>query len=154
MSWPRHNRDRETAPEEAPRRRPSDDAARIAELEAVLRAGAPRRSEPAPRATAPTPAPDADWSDTLRLVHRFGDQLRTAEGRVVELEQAYRELSERAERELALMAQRLEHAELCARDAGERRREAEEWLRRIHDAVHQRFGADMMVSIAREAAGH
>jgi hypothetical protein len=95
--------------------------------------------------------PYADWSETLRLVDRFADQLRAAEDRVTELERACEELNERAQREIADMTERLENAELHARDAGERRREAEEWLRRIHDTIHKRFGPEMMVAIARDA---
>ena len=96
------------------------EEARIVELEAAVRAGLSSR----PRRNPMSDVPYADWTETLRLVNRFADQLRTAEERV---------------------------AELHARDAGERRRDAEEWLRRIHDTIHKRFGAEMMVTIARDA---
>lgn len=144
MSWPRQSAD--TSKGQQPPARAVEAPPRVVELDAGARPGPALRLRPAGDA-----APEADWSETVRMVHAFADQLRAAERRVAELEEAYRELSERAERELAVMTERLEHADACARDAGERRREAEEWLRRIHDAVHKRFGADMMVSIARDA---
>jgi hypothetical protein len=120
---------------------------RIVELEAAVRAGLSSR----PRRSPMSDVPYADWSETLRLVDRFADQLRAAEERVAELERACEELNERAQREISDMTERLENAELHARDAGERRREAEEWLRRIHDTIHKRFGPEMMVAIARDA---
>ena len=122
----------------------------IVELEAAVRAGLSSR----PRRNPMSDVPYADWTETLQLVNRFADQLRAAEDRVAELERACEELNERAQREIADLAERLENAELHARDAGERRREAEEWLRRIHDTIHKRFGAEMMVSIARDANRH
>jgi hypothetical protein len=143
MRWARQNPDRKSGQQALLR---PDGAP-----EAPTPAPAPPSPPPRMRLVEPKPAPDADWSKTVHLVDRFAAQLKATEARVSELEHAYRELSERAERELALMAHRLEHSELCAKDAGERRREAEEWLRRIHDAIHKRFGADMMVSIARDA---
>jgi chromosome segregation ATPase len=123
------------------------EEARIVELEAAVRAGLSSR----PRRNPMSDVPYADWTETLRLVNRFADQLRTAEERVAELERACDELNERAQREIAEMTERLDNAELHARDAGERRRDAEEWLRRIHDTIHERFGAEMMVTIARDA---
>jgi chromosome segregation ATPase len=123
------------------------EEARIVELEAAVRAGLSSR----PRRNPKSDVPYADWTETLRLVNRFADQLRTAEERVAELERACDELNERAQREIAEMTERLDNAELHARDAGERRRDAEEWLRRIHDTIHKRFGAEMMVTIARDA---
>lgn len=132
--------------QDAPLRAGAEEA-RIVELEAAVRAGLSSR----PRRHPMSDVPYADWSETLQLVNRFADQLRAAEERVAELERACEELNERAQREIADMTERLENAELHARDVGERRREAEEWLRRIHDTIHKRFGAEMMVSIARDA---
>ena len=150
MSWPRKNPGRFSGQQTSSPA--GEETGRVVELDPAARAPAPA---PVPVRPSAPPAPnghaDADWTRTIDLVGRFADQLKASETRVAELEQAYRDLAERAERELALMAQRLEHAELCAKDAGERRREAEDWLRRIHDAIHKRFGAEMMVSIAREA---
>src|SRR4051812_25338501 len=128
MSWPRQNPDPPSG--QQARARPGAEPARVIPLEGGRPAAAPRV-----RLVEPEPAAEPDWSATLAVVNRAADQLEAAEARVAELERAYEELAKRASRELALMSHGLEHSELCAKDAGERRREAEEWLRRIHDAI-------------------
>src|SRR5919112_530141 len=120
-------------------------------MQSPLQSPEPSGQSAPPRGHAMSDVPYADWTETLQLVNRFADQLRAAEERIAELERACEELSERAQREIADMTERLENAEIHVRDAGERRRDAEEWLRRIHDTIHKRFGAEMMVSIARDA---
>jgi hypothetical protein len=81
------------------------------------------------------PAADQDWGETLHMVHRASELLRAAEERVRELEASNRELAERAAMQAEVLQSRVLQAQVRAEEAEQRRREAEEWLRRIHNAI-------------------
>ena len=109
---------------------------RVVEIDAAIRAALsaarePRRGE----------APEQDWRGTLDLVHRASDLLRAAEERVRDLEDGNREIAERATRETEMLEARIAQAQARADAAEQRRRDAEEWLRRIHGAIAEHFRA-------------
>lgn len=87
------------------------------------------------RARAEQPAADQDWGETLHMVHRASELLKAAEERVRELEAGNRELAERAAMQAEALQSRVLQAQVRAEEADQRRKEAEEWLRRIHNAI-------------------
>ncbi len=87
------------------------------------------------RARRQEPAVDQDWGETLHMVHRASELLKAAEERVRELESSNRELAERATMQAEVLQGRVLQAQLRADEADQRRKEAEEWLRRIHNAI-------------------
>jgi predicted RNase H-like nuclease (RuvC/YqgF family) len=117
-------------------RRADPDAGHIVELGSAIRAAlaanrGPRRDAPA----------EQDWGQTLDLVQRASDVLKSAEQRVRELEESNRSLAERAAREAEVLEARVLQAQIRAEDAEQRRRDAEEWLRRIHNAILEHLSA-------------
>ncbi len=90
-----------------------------------------------------------DWSGTLDLVLRAGERLVASDERVRDLEGELRELTDTAALEIQqLRAQVADlQRQLNAEEAG--RRHAEDWLRRLNDAVRERF--DFAAAQDREA---
>ena len=105
------------------------DTNRVVELDPANRADAFNRARPE---DAPV---DQDWGETLHMVHRASELLRAAEERVRELEDSNRELTERAAMQAEVLQSRVLQAQVRAEEAEQRRRDAEEWLRRIHNAI-------------------
>ena len=105
-------------------------SARVVELDP-----ASRNEVAVERARPQDLAPDQDWGETLHMVHRASELLRAAEQRVRELEDSNRELAERAAMQAEVLQGRVLQAQVRAEEAEQRRREAEDWLRRIHTAI-------------------
>jgi hypothetical protein len=106
------------------------DTGRVVELDAAS------RNDPAlHRARRDQRATDRDWGETLDLVLRASELLKAAEERVRELETSNRELAERAAMQAEALQSRVLQAQVRAEEADQRRKEAEEWLRRIHNAI-------------------
>ena len=84
-----------------------------------------------------------DWTETLELVHRAASRLVSTDERVRDLEAELRELGDSAAEEIQrLRAEVVDlQRQLDAADAG--RRNAEEWLRRLHTAVLEQFSAQL-----------
>jgi hypothetical protein len=113
---------------EQPFVRTGAEASRVVELDPGSRseAAVARRQEP---------DVDQDWGETLHMVHRASELLKAAEERVRELENSNRELAERAAMQAEVLQSRVLQAQVRTEEAEQRRREAEEWLRRIHNAI-------------------
>ena len=117
-----------------------------------------RRSPPEPEVSRdenepeqPEAAPEGrDWTETLHLVHRAASRLVSTDERVRDLEAELRELSDSAAEEIQrLRAEVVDlQRQLDAAEGG--RRHAEDWLRRLHTAVLEQFGAQL--EPARETA--
>jgi hypothetical protein len=115
--------------------RPPEEATRIVELDPAIRAAIAGARESRRDASA-----EQDWGETLQMVHRASDLLRAAEERVRELEASNRDLAERAAMQAEALQGRLLQAQVRADEAEQRRKEAEEWLRRIHGAIVENLG--------------
>ena len=85
-----------------------------------------------------------DWTGTLDLVLRAGERLVESNARVRDLEIELRELTQSASDEIErLRAQLVDlQGQLAAAEAG--RRHAEDWLRRLTDAVRERFSPEVI----------
>ena len=110
--------------------RGGSETSRVVELDP-----ASRNDAALDRARRQEPAADHDWGETLHMVHRASELLKAAEERVRELENSNRELAERAAMQAEVLQGRVLQAQVRADEADQRRREAEEWLRRIHNAI-------------------
>lgn len=104
--------------------RSSDTARQLAELTAAVEA---RR------------APDIDWTETLDLIERTGAALTAREERTRELEGEVRELAERTTTEIQRLQAQIAALEERLHVSERRRTHAEDWLRRIHEAIVDRF---------------
>ena len=109
---------------------PGGDSGRVVELDPTSRNDLANE-----RGRRQEPAADQDWGETLHMVHRASELLRAAEARVRELEDSNRELADRAAMQAEVLQSRVLQAQVRAEEAEQRRREAEEWLRRIHNAI-------------------
>ncbi len=83
-----------------------------------------------------------DWTGTLDLVLRAGERLVESDARVRDLEVELRELTQSASDEIErLRAQLVDlQGQLASAEAG--RRHAEDWLRRLTDAVREHFSPE------------
>jgi chromosome segregation ATPase len=87
--------------------------------------------------------PDAgsgdDWSGTLDLVLRASEKLVASEERVRDLEVEVRELTESAAQEIQQLRAQVAVLQHQLSDADAARQHAEDWLRRLTEAVRERF---------------
>jgi len=83
--------------------------------------------------------PADDWSGTLDLVLRASEKLVASEERVRDLEAEVRELTESASQEIEQLRAQVADLQRQLNDAEAGRRHAEDWLRRLNDAVRERF---------------
>ena len=97
------------------------------------------------------PRPD-DWSGTLDLVLRASEKLVGSDERVRDLEVEVRELTESASQDVQQLRAQLAdlQRQLAEADAG--RGHAEEWLRRLTEAVRERFDFEAAQEIESPAA--
>jgi hypothetical protein len=116
--------------DEQPFLRTGTEGSRVVELDPGSRSEAALE-----RARRQEPEVDQDWGETLHMVHRASELLKAAEERVRELENSNRELAERAAMQAEVLQSRVLQAQVRTEEAEQRRREAEEWLRRIHNAI-------------------
>jgi hypothetical protein len=79
------------------------------------------------------------WSGTLDLVLRASEKLVASEERVRGLEAEVRELTEMAALEIQQLRAEIADLQRKLHDAEAGRRHAEDWLRRLNDAVRERF---------------
>ncbi|HET9903251.1 MAG TPA: hypothetical protein VFQ27_06065 [Xanthobacteraceae bacterium] len=107
----------------------------------VLRLSQALKERPSPR-FRPQSRGHNDWAFALEAVYRAAESMRTVEERARETEARSMELVEKAIKELKTAESRLQAAESAgaaaaerARDAEMRAAEAEEWLKRLHDAI-------------------
>jgi len=81
----------------------------------------------------------ADWTGTLDLVLRASEKLVASEERVRDLEREVRELTETASLEIQQLRAQVADLQRQLHDAEAGRRHAEDWLRRLNDAIRERF---------------
>jgi hypothetical protein len=84
------------------------------------------------------PRPD-DWSGTLDLVLRASEKLVASDERVRDLEVEVRELTESASQEMQQLWAQVADLQRQLNEADAGRRHAEDWLRRLTEAVRERF---------------
>jgi hypothetical protein len=84
------------------------------------------------------PRPD-DWSGTLDLVLRASEKLVASDERVRDLEVEVRELTESASQEMQQLRAQVADLQRQLNEADAGRRHAEDWLRRLTEAVRERF---------------
>ena len=84
------------------------------------------------------PRPD-DWSGTLDLVLRASEKLVASDERVRDLEVELRELTESTSAQIDEMRAQVADLQRQLHEAEAGRRHAEEWLRRLTQAVRERF---------------
>jgi chromosome segregation ATPase len=83
-----------------------------------------------------------DWSGTLDLVLRASEELVASVERVRDLEVEVRELTESASQEIQQLRSQVADLQRRLDDAQSRRQHAEDWLRRLTEAVRDRFDFD------------
>jgi len=97
-----------------------------------------------PEPEQPEAAPEGrDWTETLHLVHRAASRLVSTDERVRDLEAELRELSDSAAEEIQRLRAEVVELQRQLDAAEDGRRHAEDWLRRLHTAVLEQFGAQL-----------
>ena len=80
-----------------------------------------------------------DWIGTLELVLRTGERLNASEARVRDLEAEVRELRETASLQLQQLGAQAADLQRQLQESEADRKHAEDWLRRLTDAVRERL---------------
>jgi hypothetical protein len=88
---------------------------------------------------APTASPSEDWSGTLDLVTAAANRLVTTEERVRDVGRELHRVRETTSQEIARLEAEVAELQRDLTEALEGRRHAEDWLRRLTDAVRERF---------------
>jgi hypothetical protein len=111
-------------------------------LDNVYRLGLALKERPSARFRPASNRGQNDWAFALDAVYRAAETMRTNEEQSRETETRSMDLVEKAIKELKTAENRLQAAESAgaaaaerARDAEARAGEAEEWLKRLHDAI-------------------
>jgi chromosome segregation ATPase len=93
----------------------------------------------APSEVVPTSAAIEDWSGTLDLINSARDRLVTTEHRVGDLERELNGVRHDANDQIERLQTQVAELQRDLTEALEGRRHAEDWLRRLNDAVRERF---------------
>ena len=91
-----------------------------------------------------------DWNETLELIERTGTAISARDERTRELEAEVRDLADRTTQEIQRLQAEIATLEDRLQASEARRTHAEEWLRRVHDAIIDRFSG---ATAATEEAG-
>jgi hypothetical protein len=102
-------------------------------------AAMPAARDPAPADPVLETAEVEVWSETLARVYGAADLLRTREHQLRDLAQVHSAAMDRAAERIGALEQQLATEAQRAHRAERAQAEAEEWLRRIHAAVVERF---------------
>ena len=81
-------------------------------------------------------------AEVLALVESGSDRLRSKLRQIEDHQQRLGELEEARARRLEVLREQVFVAEVRAEEQEEAAREAEEWLRRVHDEIVRRFTTD------------
>ena len=83
-----------------------------------------------------------DWMHTLDAIHRASDALRARDERITALETELNELRAEASEALAALQAHISSLQEQLASMDERRAHAEQWLRRLHEAVVEKLRVD------------
>ena len=83
-----------------------------------------------------------DWMHTLDAVQRAGDALRAREERITALETELNELRAESSEAVASLQAHVSSVQEQLASMDERRAHAEQWLRRLHEAVVEKLRVD------------
>jgi hypothetical protein len=88
------------------------------------------------------PVSPQDWTHTLDAVHRASDVLRAREERITTLENELNELRAESSETVAALQSHVASLQEQLASMDERRVYAEQWLRRLHEAVIEKLRLD------------